>query len=389
MFRDGLRLRFLVMAASIALLLAMLGWGVYALTRPSEAVEVRASLSVSDALRMDGSGFEFATGPREFVFPDDHGPHPEYALEWWYYTGNLKTSEGRRFGYELTFFRRGVGTEDAARSSEWATEQIYFAHFALTDVDNDEFYAFERFSRDALGLAGASATPFHVWIEDWSALGASGGVLPMRLKAGNENVEVDLVLNSEKPIVLHGESGYARKGSQLGEASYYYSMTRMPTTGTVSIKGREHAVSGLSWLDREWSSAQLSEGHVGWDWFSLQLSDGRDIMYYQLRPRDGTGNGLDLGTLVGADGSYSPLGAAEVSIQVLDYWESPLGGTYPSLWHLRIPSERLDIEITPYISDQELDTVVRYWEGAVRIEGTADGRPVGGSGYVELTGYAE
>ena len=389
MFRRGLTMRFLVMAVSIALLTAALGTVVYLLTQPGGAVEVRASLSVSDALRMDGSGFEFATGPRDFVFPDDHGPHPEYALEWWYYTGNLKTSEGRRFGYELTFFRRGVGTGGAARSSEWATEQIYFAHFALTDVENDEFYAFERFSRDALGLAGAAGSPFRVWIEDWSASGGDNGVLPMRLKAGNENVEIDLVLNSGKPIVLHGEGGYARKGSGSGEASYYYSMTRMPTTGTVSIKGREHAVSGLSWLDREWSSAQLSEGHVGWDWFSLQLSDGRDIMYYQLRPRDGTGNGLDLGTLVGADGSYSPLGAAEVSIQVLDYWESPLGGTYPSLWHLRIPSERLDIEITPYISDQELDTVVRYWEGAVRIEGTANGRPVGGSGYVELTGYAE
>ena len=382
-------MRFLVMVSSIALLVAMLGWGVYALTRPSEAVEVRASLSVSDALRMDGSGFEFATGPREFVFPEDHGPHPEYALEWWYYTGNLTASEGGRFGYELTFFRRGVGPRAAARSSEWATEQIYFAHFALTDVENDEFYAFERFSRDALGLAGASATPFHVWIEDWSSSGADGGVLPMRLRASDDNVSIDLILNNEKPIVLHGEGGYARKGSGSGEASYYYSMTRMPTTGIVSVEGSSHSVSGLSWLDREWSSAQLSDDHIGWDWFALHLSDGRDIMYYQLRPRDGESNVFDLGTLVALDGSYSPLNANDVSIEVLDQWQSPLGGTYPSRWRFRIPSEGLDIEITPYISDQELDTVVRYWEGAVQIEGTADGQPVEGSGYVELTGYAE
>ena len=389
MFRDGLTMRFLVMAASIALLIIMLGWGVYTLARPGEIAEVRASLSVSDALRMDGSEFEFATGPRDFAFPEDHGPHPEYALEWWYYTGNLKTSGGRRFGYELTFFRRGIGTVGAVRSSEWVAEQIYFAHFALTDVENDEFYAFERFSRAALGLAGAGATPFRVWIEDWSASGADGGVLPMRLKAGDENVAIDLVLNSEKPIVLHGEGGYARKGSGSGEASYYYSTTRMPTTGVVSVEGRSHSLSGLSWMDREWSSAQLSDDHVGWDWFALQLSDGRDIMYYQLRPRDGSGNGFDLGTLVGADGSYSPLGAAEITVQVLDHWESPLGGTYPARWRFQIPNEGLDIEITPYISDQELDAVVRYWEGAVGIEGTSRGHPVSGSGYVELTGYAE
>ncbi len=385
----GLTMRFLVVAASFAFLIAVLGVGVYLLTRTGEAVEVRASLSVSEVLNMDDSGFAFATGPREFVFPQDHGPHPEYALEWWYYTGNLQTSEGRRFGYELTFFRRGVGTGGGARSSKWATEQIYFAHFALTDVENDEFYAFERYSRDALGLAGAVGSPFRVWIEDWSASGMEGGVLPMRLRASDEGVEIDLVLDSEKPIVLHGEGGYARKGSGSGEASYYYSMTRMPTTGVLSVGSRSYQVSGSSWLDREWSSAQLSEDHIGWDWFALQLSDGREIMYYQLRPRDGAGNGFDLGTLVGADGSYSALGASDVSIEALDQWQSPIGGTYPSRWRLRIPREELDIEITPYIRDQELDTLIRYWEGAVSVRGTIEGRPVEGSGYVELTGYAE
>lgn len=389
MFRDGLTMRFLVMVASVTLLIAILGIAVYWLTWSGEAVEVRASLSVSDALNMGDSEFELVVGPRAFVFPEDHGPHPEYALEWWYYTGNLKTAEGRRFGYELTFFRRGIETGGVERSSEWATEQIYFAHFALTDVENEEFYAFERYSRDALGLTGAVGSPFRVWIEDWSASGGDGGVLPMRLKASDENVAIDLVLNNEKDIVLHGKGGYARKGSRPGEASYYYSMTRMPTTGVVSVEGRSHSVSGLSWLDREWSSAQLSEDHVGWDWFALQLSDGRDIMYYQLRPRYGIVDSFDLGTLVGADGSHSPLGAADVRIEVLDHWESPLGGTYPSRWRFRIPSEDLDIKITPYISDQELDTLVRYWEGAVQVEGTANGRPISGSGYVELTGYAE
>ena len=382
-------MRFLTMAVSIALLMAILGWGAYALTRPSEAVEVRASLSVSDALNMDNSGFESVTGPRRFAFPEDHGPHPEYALEWWYYTGNLQDAEGRRFGYELTFFRRGIGSAETSRTSEWAAEDIYFAHFAFTDVENDEFYAFERYSRDALGLAGAMRSPFRVWIEDWSAEGSVDGVVPTRLRAIEEGVGVSLALNSERDAILNGENGFARKGSGPGEASYYYSMTRLPTTGVVTLDGQAYSVSGLSWLDREWGSAQLSDDRVGWDWFALQLSDGRDIMYYQLRPRAGESTDFDLGTLVAADGSYSRLRAADVSIEVLDRWQSPLGGTYPARWRIRIPEEGLDIEITPYVSDQELDTVVRYWEGAVGIKGESNGTRVEGSGYVELTGYAE
>ena len=384
-----MRKRFMAMAAGFALVVAALSWGVYEITRSGDVAEVGANVSVSDALSGMGDGFEFALGPREFDFPEDHGPHPEYALEWWYYTGNLETGEGRRFGYEVTFFRSGLRATRMERSSEWAAEQIYFAHFALSDIENDEFYAFERYSRDALGLAGAEADPFRVWVEDWGVSSSEGDALPMRLRARDGDVEVDLVLDSEKRVVLNGEGGFAKKGSGEGEASYYYSMTRMPTRGTVSLDGRSHSVSGLSWMDREWSSAQLSDDHVGWDWFALQLSDGRDIMYYQLRPKDGVGDRFALGTLVRADGSYYGLVADDVSIEELDWWESPLGGTYPSRWRLKIPREGLDIEIVPYISDQELDTLIRYWEGAARIEGSSRGQPVSGSGYVELTGYAE
>ncbi len=381
--------RFLIMAASLAFVVAALGAGAYLLSRQGASLEVGAGLSVSDALRLEGADFEFVTGPRRLVFPEDHGPHPEYALEWWYYTGNLETMEGRRFGYELTFFRRALATGEVERSSGWAAEHIYLAHFALTDVANEEFRFFERYSRDALGLAGAVGYPFRVWVEDWSASGGAGGVLPMRLRAGGDGIEVNLVLDSRKGIILNGEDGFARKGSGPGEASYYYSMTRMATEGAVILDGRSHPVSGWSWLDREWSSAQLSDEHTGWDWFALQLSDGRDVMYYRLRSLDGTGSEFDLGTLVSEDGTYSRLGPGDVSIEVLDEWRSELGGAYPSRWRFKIPEERLDIEITPYIEDQELDTLVRYWEGAVRLEGESNGQPVGGSGYVELTGYAE
>ena len=371
------------------MVLAILGGAIYALDRNTRPPDVSASLSLSDALNPGNMGFKSVTAPRRLVFPDDHGPHPDYALEWWYFTGNLDSPDGRHFGYELTFFRIGLSSEEFDRSSEWAATQMYTAHFALTDVHNDRFYSFERYSRDALGLAGAVGSPFRVWLEDWSAASTGDPTLPVRLVAADDGTEIDIVLSSEKGIVLNGEGGFSRKGNNPGEASYYYSMTRMPTKGAITLNGQTHAVSGLSWLDREWSSSQLSDEHVGWDWFALQLSDERDIMYGALRPRDETASEFQLGTVVEADGSYRSIDPGEVQLDVLDRWQSPRGGTYPSRWRLRMPEEGIDIEITPYISNQELDTIVRYWEGAVKFKGTTDSEPISGSGYVELTGYAD
>ena len=211
---------------------------------------------------------------------------------------------------------------------------------------------------------------------------------PCDLKAAEDGIGIDLVLNSAKSIVLHGENGFSRKGNQPGEASYYYSMTRMPTRGTINLNGQAHSVRGLSWLDREWSSTQLSGDYVGWDWFALQLSDGRDIMYGVLRPSE-EGRPFQLGTIVESDGRYTAIEEGDVQLEVLDRWQSPRGGTYPSRWRIQLPGEDLDLEVTPYISNQELDAIVRYWEGAVRIEGTSAGQPINGNGYVELTGYAD
>ena len=382
-------MRIAIVVMSLVIVLAILGGGIYALERNWRRSEVSASLSLSDALNPGDGGFRSVTAPRKLVFPDDHGPHPDYALEWWYFTGNLDSPEGRHFGYELTFFRIGLTSEEFERSSEWAAEQMYTAHFALTDVENDQFHSFERYVRDALGLAGAAGSPFRVWLEDWSATSASSSALPIRLIAREDGVEIDLFLSSEKGIVLNGEDGFSRKGNNSGEASYYYSLTRMPTSGTIMLNGQAHTVSGLSWLDREWSSSQLSSEYMGWDWFALQLSDGRDIMYGVLRPRDETVSEYQLGTVVEADGSHRSIEPGEVLLKVLDSWQSSRGGTYPSRWHFRMPAEGLEVEITPYISDQELDAIIRYWEGAVRIEGTAAGQSVTGSGYVELTGYAD
>ena len=382
-------LRLVIVAGILIALIAILGGAVLAITRANDVTEVGASLSLSDALNSSDAGFKSVSGPREFNFPEDHGPHPDYALEWWYYTGNLATSDGRHFGYELTFFRIGLTYSDTQRTSEWAARQMFSAHLALTDVESEEFYSFERYSRDALGLAGADSEPFKVWLEDWSVAATGEAVLPMRLQAAESGIEIDLVLSSEKGVVLNGESGFSRKSNDGQVASYYYSLTRMPTEGTIAVNGQIQSVRGLSWLDREWSSAQLSDEHVGWDWFALQLSDGRDIMYGVLRPREDSGRPFHLGTIVEADGAYTPIEQGHVQVSVLDRWRSPRGGTYPSRWRLQIPDIGLDVEITPYVSDQELDTIVRYWEGAVRIAGTSNGLPVNGNGYVELTGYAD
>lgn len=350
----------------------------------------QASLSVAGALRSESNqGYARAIEPREFRFPADHGPHPEFRTEWWYYTGNLSTREGRRFGFQLTFFRSALAPSMPERSSGWATRQAYLAHFTLSDVDGGRFRSFERWSRGALGLAGSRGEPFRVWLEDWSAEGDR----TMRLRAAQEGVALDLTLEPGKPPVLQGERGLSRKSAEprdLGMASYYYSLTRMPASGTVRLGGERFAVAGLAWMDREWSTSSLGQDQVGWDWFALQLDDGRDLMLYQLRRRDGTADLTSSGTLVGPRGQSRHLGLSDFELEVLDHWESPRSGAvYPAGWRLRIPSADLDLKIEPLIADQELEVSFKYWEGAVRVEGSSRGRPVEGRGYVEMTGYTE
>jgi predicted secreted hydrolase len=264
------------------------------------------------------------------------------------------------------------------------------AHFAITDAEGSRFRHFERTGRGALGLAGATARPFRVWLDDWSAEGVEASTLPIRLRATEDEASLDLVLDTARPIVLQGDRGLSRKSAAPGNASYYYSMTRLATRGSVRIEGVSIPVEGNSWLDREWGSSSLEKGQAGWDWFALQLSDGRDLMFYRLRRGDNVTDPFSAGTLVLPDGSVRPLSADDVRIETLGYWKSPESGArYPSRWRLLLPSERLELEVIPLIPDQELRTSVRYWEGAVGVRGTSRGKPVEGDGYVELTGYGE
>ncbi len=355
---------------------------------------VQARLAVSEALGAgDLAGFARALAPRPFTFPADFGPHPEFRTEWWYYTGNLETSTGRHVGFQLTFFRTALAPPRRTaveRASAWSATQLYLAHFAFTDTAGRRFHAWSRLSREALGLAGSRAQPFRVWLEDWSAQSAAAGGLPVRLRAAEGEAAIDLVLGSDKPVALQGERGLSRKGSEPGNASYYYSLTRMPASGTVRVGTESLEVSGLAWMDREWSTSALGPDLVGWDWLGLQLDDGRDVMVYRLRRRDGTPDPHSAGSLVAADGTTQSLGPDGARLEVLDHWTSPRSRvSYPSRWRLTIPGADLRLEITPRLPDQELLVGTRYWEGAVRIEGQSAGRPISGRGYVELVGYGE
>jgi predicted secreted hydrolase len=261
------------------------------------------------------------------------------------------------------------------------------AHFALTDAAGQRYSAFERFARGAAGLAGAQASPYHVWLEDWQVEEVEPGVTHVR--AAQKDLAVDLLLSDRKGPILHGDGGYSRKGPQPSNASYYYSLTRLETFGTVQVEEVTYSVSGLSWMDHEWCTSGLAADQVGWDWFSIQLDDGGELMVFQLRKEDGSIDPFSSGTLIAGDGSVSHFDRDEFEIRVDDTWRSPhSGATYPARWTIVVPGGNLSLEIEPLLADQELAVSYTYWEGAVRVEGQRAGRAVQGHGYVELTGYA-
>ena len=357
-----------------------------------EPVPDQPGITLSKAMgAVKGENFDRALKPQAFTFPLDHGPHPSFRTEWWYLTGNLTTKEGNNFGYQFTVFRTALTREHAQRASPWASNQIYMAHFTVTDVDGNEFYYDERFSRDGSRLAGAQANPFRVWLEDWEVRQSEPAVaydLPvLRVQARTESAGIDLVLRALKPFVLQGESGLSQKGPEIGDASYYYSYTRLGTEGTITVNGKDWAVNGNSWMDREWSTSVLSADQIGWDWFALQLDDNTELMYYQMRKKGGAPDLFSKGVLVREDGSKSPLTKDDVILTVADKWVSPSGTVYPSRWQLSVPGKGIDFAVIPTLRNQLLDVSIDYWEGSVTIEGARNGAKLVGRGYVELTGY--
>ncbi len=376
-----------IIQISVGILLILLLLGIPAALLRNSNQSIQADLV--SAAQANTQGFAQADGPRQFSFPADQGAHPDFQTEWWYYTGNLDTPDGRHFGYELTFFRRALlpPNQIQPRASDWGTDQVYMAHFAITNVAGNNFQAFERLSRGAADLAGAMAAPYHVWLYDWNVEEIQPNVT--KLKASQNGLSIDLNLTDLKGPILEGDQGYSRKGPGPGNASYYYSLTRLASEGTIQVDNDRYTVKGLSWMDHEFSTSELAPNQVGWDWFSIQLNDGSELMVYQIRRKDGTIDPFSSGTLITRDGKTRSLSRQDFQIQVENTWRSPHSkATYPSHWKVTIPSAGLTLDISPYLADQELNVSYSYWEGAVRVTGSRSGSAVQGSGYVEMTGYS-
>ena len=370
------------------LVIAIVGTSAFLYWRSQQRAPVATEIvALQSAQRAEG--FARVTEARVMSFPQDHGPHFDFQTEWWYYTGNLVADDGRRFGYQLTFFRRGITAGiPETRQSDWATNQIYFAHFALTDTKNNTHNETEIFARGAAGLAGATGEPFRVWIENWSAEGINPQASNVKLAADDGKMSLNLELNASKPPVVHGENGVSQKTETLGNASYYVSFTRMSTQGTVRINGETFQVTGNSWFDHEWSTTSLSENAAGWDWFSIQLDDNREFMFFQIRNKDGSIELLSSGTLVEADDSTKYLKRDDVKITPQEFWTSNFSqGKYPNKWRVESTVGNFDLTLTPLIADQEMRVSFTYWEGAVNVQGTSNGKCVRGQGYVVMTGY--
>jgi predicted secreted hydrolase len=333
--------------------------------------------------------FETAKPGRKPAFPKDHGNHPGFKSEWWYFTGNLRSEDGRSFGFQLTFFRFALEAGNAETSSAWAVKDVYPAHFAITSVDSNEFHYADLISRRGPALARASEDDLDVGIRNWSAARGDEGI---KLIAHDKGFALDLKLAPEKPLTLHGNAGFSQKGESPDQASYYYSFTRLNALGALTWKGKRYAVTGRAWMDHEFGSSILSKDQTGWDWFSIQLDDGSDMMISYMRKKDGSIE-RPFGSLVSKDGVVEDLVARKIKVAPTGTWVSPrTKARYPSGWIVEVPELGIALSVQPSIQDQELvtenSTGVAYWEGSVKVTGKKNGADVSGAGYVELTGYA-
>ena len=358
-------------------------------------VVLHAAVPAASSDRPQSDGFRQAEPGYQYRFPRDHGTHDDFRTEWWYYTGHLTADNGRRFGYQVTFFRRGIEPERVGKSgSQWAIRHLYLAHVALSDLEQARFRFAEKVSRAGLGKAGADAGRLSVWIDRWSAQASASPHEHHRLLAEGDGFALDLTVTPEKPPVVHGQRGVSRKGTAPAQASHYYSFPRLATTGMLTVNGTRLSVSGLSWMDHEFGSGDLGDDLAGWDWFSIQLGNRTELMLYRLRRADGTITPVSSGTVILPDGRAQHLSSTDVQVTVEDHWASQTSGArYPSRWRVAVPTLALSLNVRPLLAGQELvtsrSTRVTYWEGAVEVSGELRGAPVSGQGYVELTGYAK
>ena len=339
-----------------------------------------------EAPPQDISGFARAIEPWDWQFPRDHGAHAAFQTEWWYYTGNLATDEGRRFGFQFTVFRRALSPAVANTNSEFRANDIYMAHFTLSDIVSGDFYHDVRYARGGAGLAGATADPvYRVWLEDWEVHAENDEATKTRITAASDKFALDLQLQQAKPPALQGENGLSPKSAEIGNASYYYSLSRLLTSGTVKVGEQTLKVDGNTWMDHEFSTSALGDNAQGWDWFGLIFDDDSELMVGQIRLTDGGVEPAFGGLLIFPDGSARALSADDIAISVSDTWRSPHSeADYPAGWDIEISgAEGFRVNVAPLQADQELHGAgIVYWEGAVSISGDKTGY-----GYAELTGY--
>ena len=336
--------------------------------------------------------WQSAIGPWDWSFPRDHGAHPSFKSEWWYFTGNLNDPQGRRFGYQLTLFRQGVQFKPAQPTSHWSVRDFYFGHFTITDVANGQFHVEERVSRGALGEAGAATGRMDVKLGSWT-IQQQGDREDYKLSAHSADLDLNLEETPLKPLILEGVAGLSRKDQGRGQASYYYSYPRLATTGQLRVGGATYDVTGQSWFDHEFSTSSLGPQEVGWDWFCIQLGNHEEMMLYVLRTQSGAMSPSSEGTWVSADGTAQRIPPGQFTVEKTATWHSSASGaTYPAGWHIVVPGRQADLTVTPALADQELRLTkmgaLDYWEGACDTRGTVAGQPVTGVGYTELTGYA-
>lgn len=348
-------------------------------------------VSVATAMSSENdSAYEVASLPKEFDFPADYGAHNKFKLEWWYFTGNLSNQNGENFGYQFTIFRNALSPDSSGINSTFSSNQLYFAHFGLTDISNGKHYYFEKFARGVKGLAGAEPDPMNIYIENWNikATYPDGNyLLPhFSINAEVNGVSIALDLLPEKGMVLHGDRGLSPKSSEPGNASYYYSFTRLKTIGSIKIAEKRSDVVGLSWMDREWSTSALSKNQVGWDWFSIQLSDSTELMLFRLRDSLGESD-FSKGTIVLPNGNSVKLESSDFDLKVIESNKLSSGISYPSKWNIKIPKYDIELICDVRVPDQEMKLSVKYYEGSITVKGRKKDRVINGSGYVELTGY--
>jgi predicted secreted hydrolase len=350
------------------------------------------------SLAVTAGEWRVAVPDYRWAFPRDHWAHDGYRTEWWYLTGHLQSESdaGRRFGYQFTMFRIGVVNEPVELDSDWASSSVVMGHAAITDLKSGTHVFAETLYREMPLLAAFSAYPEprigwsrgpagteELWTLAWNGNGFDVAAVDTR-----QGMSFRLETTADKPLVFQGPNGFSRKGADRGAASQYYSFTRLATRGELELGGERFRVHGESWMDKEFSSSHLGKDQVGWDWFSLQLDDGRELMLYLMRRADGS---IDYasGTLIDEEGTAELLRRGDFDVDVMDGWTSPsTGARYPSRWRIRLLEGELDFEVRALVADQEnrsrLPGQVYYWEGAVEVSGGATGR-----GFVELAGYGE